>query len=137
MASLELRKLRTLVSFALLAAAAGCAEPTTGRVSGTVTIDGQPAKMGSIAFMPADGKGRTAGSEIVDGEYAAAVSLGEMKVEIRVPKIVGEKKLYDTPDSPMKSLMAESLPARFNDETELRLQVAPGENPKDFELSTK
>jgi hypothetical protein len=87
----------------LLLAALGCAEPTTGKLSGTITVDGQPAKMGSIAFMPADGKGRTAGGEIVDGKYAAVVSLGEMKVEIRVPKVVGEKKPMTRPTS-VKSL---------------------------------
>ena len=79
----------------------------------------------------------TAGGEIVDGKYAAKASLGEMNVEIRVPKVVGQKKLYDTPDSPVKSLMAESLPARFNDQTELRLEVVPGDNLQDFDLSTK
>jgi hypothetical protein len=122
---------------AVAALAVGCAEPTTGRVTGTVSIDGQPAKMGSIAFFPVDGQGATTGGEIIDGQYAADVSLGEMKVEIRVPKVVGHKKLYDTADSPVKPLMEETLPAKFNDATELRLKVEPGLNEQDYVLSTK
>jgi len=115
----------------------GCAEPTTGLVTGTVTVDGAPAKSGSIAFFPVDGKSSTTGGEIVDGKYAVQVPFGASKVEIRVSKVVGEKKLYDTPDSPMKPLLAEALPARYNDATELTLDVQPGENRKDFDLSTK
>jgi hypothetical protein len=122
---------------AALVLASGCAEPTTGTVNGEILVDGSAPKSGSIAFIPVDGKGTTAGAEIVDGKYTAEASLGSMKVEIRVPKVVGQKKLYDTPDSPMKSLMAESLPARYNDATELVLEVKPGENRQDYDLATR
>jgi hypothetical protein len=117
--------------------AAGCEEPTTGTVTGTVTVDGAPAKNGSIAFFPVNGKASTAGAEIVDGQYTAEVAFGQSKVEIRVPKVVGERKLYDAPNSPMKSVLAETLPAKYNDASELTLDVQPGENRKDFPLTTK
>jgi hypothetical protein len=120
-----------------LLAAVGCEEPTRGVVTGTVTVDGAPAKSGSIAFFPVDGKSSTTGAEIADGQYRAEVPFGQQKVEIRVPKKVGEKKLYDTPDSPIKPILAESLPAKYNDATELTLEVKPGENQKDFQLSTR
>jgi hypothetical protein len=115
----------------------GCDEPTSGVVTGVVAVDGAPAKEGAIAFFPTNGKSRTAGAEIIDGQYTAEVALGPSKVEIRVPKVVGEKKLYDTADSPIKKLMAESLPARYNDETELTIDIQPGENKRDFTLTTK
>jgi hypothetical protein len=118
-------------------AIAGCAEPTTGEVTGTITVDGAPAKEGSIAFFPLDRKSSTAGAAIADGKYTATVPLGQAKVEIRVPKVVGQKKLYDTPDSPIKPLMAETLPAKYNDASELTLDVKPGENQQDYDLSTK
>jgi hypothetical protein len=117
--------------------AAGCDEPTTGTVTGMITVDGAPAKNGSIAFFPVDGKASTAGAEIVDGHYTAEVAFGQSKVEIRVPKVVGERKLYDAPNSPMKSVLAESLPAKYNDASELTLDVKPGENQKDYSLMTK
>jgi hypothetical protein len=120
-----------------LVAVAGCAEPTTGVVTGTVTVDGSPAKEGSIAFFPVNRKSSTAGAAIIDGKYTATVPLGQAKVEIRVPKVVGQKKLYDTPDSPIKPLMDESLPAKYNDASELTLDVKPGENEQDYDLTTK
>ena len=125
---------------ALLIAAlllAGCEKPNVGVVTGTITVDGAPATAGSIAFFPVNGKSSTAGAEIVAGQYTANVPLGTAKVEIRVPKVVGEKKLYDTPDSPTKQLLAESLPPKYNDATQLTLDVQPGENRQDFQLSTR
>jgi hypothetical protein len=114
----------------------GCAEPTTGRVVGTVTIDGKPAKTGSIALFPISGSGATLGGEIVDGRYEVEAPFGEFKVEIRVPKVVGREKLYDVPDSPMRDILAESLPARYHDATELRLEITPGETRHDFRLTS-
>jgi hypothetical protein len=116
---------------------AGCAEPTTGVVTGAITVDGAPAKSGRIAFFPVDGKSPIAGAEIKEGQYTTEVTLGTAKVEIRVPKITGQKKLYDTPDSPVQPIMEESLPAKYNDTTELTLDVKPGENRKDYDLATK
>jgi len=115
---------------------AGCEKPNIGTVTGTITVDGSPAQSGSIAFFPVDRKSSTAGSEIVDGQYTAKVALGAAKVEIRVPKVMGEKKLYNTADSPKKKILAESLPAKYNDQTELQLDVQPGENHQDYSLAT-
>ena len=117
--------------------APGCSEPTEGVVSGTVIVDGKPAKTGSIAFIPVDGQSSTAGAPITDGEYTAIVPLGRAKVQIRVNKKVGEKRIYNTPDSPIQTILAEVLPPKFNDETELRLDVKPGKNQQDYDLKTK
>jgi hypothetical protein len=116
---------------------AGCGKSNIGVVTGTISVDGAPAKSGSIAFFPTNRKSSTSGSEIVDGRYSAKVALGAAKVEIRVPKVVGQKKLYDTPDSPVKQVLAESLPRKYNDDTELKLDVRPGENRQDYELATQ
>jgi hypothetical protein len=116
---------------------AGCAKSDTGVVTGTITVDGAPAQSGSIAYFPIDRKSSTAGAGITDGRYTATVPLGSSKVEIRVPKVVGQKKLYDTPDSPIKQILAESLPPKYNDQTELTLDVKPGENHQDYQLTTK
>jgi hypothetical protein len=116
---------------------AGCAKSDVGVVTGSITVDGVPAKSGSIAFFPVNRKSTTAGAEIVDGQYTASVPLGTFKVEIRVSKIVGQKKLYETPDSPIQQILAESLPSKYNDKTELALDVQPGKNQQDYELKTK
>ena len=124
---------------ALLAALllTGCSDPTVGTVSGTVTVDGSPVKLGSIAFFPVDGRSSTSGAEIVDGQYTATVAPGTARVEIHVPKVIGQRKAYDTPDSPMMEIVGESLPAKYNDATELTLDVTPGEIRQDYELTTK
>src|SRR5713226_1144423 len=114
----------------------GCLGERTADVTGTVTVDKQPLTKGSIGFIPADGKGQTAGGEITDGKYdVKKVSLGVMKVEIRYPKVVGKKKDYDAPGGKYYDLYDESLPAKYNNETELRLDVKAGKNEKDWELA--
>ena len=116
----------------------GCGpESKMAILSGTVTIDGQPAETGSISFIPVDGMTQTAGASIENGKFTSEVPIGESKVEIRVPKVVGKQKLYDTPDSPEQEIMAEVLPAKYNEATELRFTADKGKNEKNFELSTK
>src|SRR4029078_13340896 len=58
----------------------GCSKSNLGVVTGTISVDGAPAKRGSIAFFPTNRKSSTAGSEIVDGRYTAKVALGTAKV---------------------------------------------------------
>jgi hypothetical protein len=115
---------------------AGCSGNQTAAVTGMVRVDGEPLEKGSISFVPVDGKGVTAGGEILDGKYTVAkVSPGTMTVQIRYPKVAGTKKLDDTPESPTRDVFREALPAKFNDRTELRLEVQAGNNEKDWDLS--
>jgi hypothetical protein len=108
-----------------------------GTVSGTISVDGAPVKSGSIAFFPTDGKSSTSGAEIVDGQYTATVAPGTARVEIHVPRVIGQRKAYDTPDSPMMEIVGEALPAKYNDASELTLDVKLGENRQDYDLKTK
>jgi hypothetical protein len=121
------------VLLALLAAGCGAADGMTD-ISGTVTFDGQPVAEGAITFSPLDGKSPTAGAQIEQGQYKARVPVGEMKVEITMPKVVGTKKIYDTPDSPVMPVTEEGLPAKYNKESELKVSVSPGQNQKDWPL---
>src|SRR5262245_31539415 len=113
---------------ATLWVAAGCSGsgPRMGEVTGSVTVDGKPAESGAISFFPLDGKSPTAGGMIKDGRYTAKVPVGNAKVEIRVPKVVGKKKLYDRPDSPEQPILQEVLPPKYNDQTELKFEVQSG-----------
>lgn len=52
-----------------LAATAGCGGPPQALARGRVTLDGQPLAHGTIAFLPADGKGPTAGGLVAAGSY--------------------------------------------------------------------
>jgi hypothetical protein len=114
----------------------GCGGETT--VSGNINVDGKRLPEGSITFFPVDGKTNTAGDKIFDGRYGPVkVPVGSMKVSISAPKIKGYKKLYNTPNSPERPLFAEALPEKYNEKTELRMDVKPGPNQKDFELQSK
>lgn len=125
------------VLIVFLLALAGCGDGSTGEVNGSVKVDGQPVEEGAITFIPVDGKTTTAGGSIKSGHYSAKVPVGVMKVEIRKPKITGYKKLYPTPDSQTRPVTEESLPAKYNEKTQLQLDVKPGANTKDWELQSK
>lgn len=122
----------------LLAAslAAGCGGPKTGEVSGTVRYDGKPVEQGSIAFIPADGNGPTAGGAITDGKYSVQnVPAGTAKVRINADKGGERKIIYDNPTKPtVEAATGELLPDKYNKATELRYDVRPGQQTKDFDL---
>ena len=124
----------TLVAALLIV---GCSDSTTARVSGKVQVGGKALEKGAIQFVPADGKTTTAGGEITGGSYSVRVPVGSMKVSISAPKVVGTKKIYPKADSPEMPITAEALPARYNTESKLMLEVKPGSNTKDWELDEK
>lgn len=121
--------------FALFIPFLGCSGlAKNAEVKGEVMLDGQPMKTGQIRFVPMNGKSPAVDASVADGKYAARVPLGEMKVEIRAPKVIGKRKMYDTPDSPTVDDIAERVAARYNDRTELRLTVQAGGQEKTFEV---
>ena len=132
---------RTLPVLVALLPLAGCGrEANLGRVTGTVTVDGQvPAEGASITFFPSDGKSASAGDLIKNGKYSALVPVGTARVEIRVPRPVktAKGKPGAGPGGPGADKIEESLPARFNDQSELTFEVKPGANEKDWPLKTK
>lgn len=128
-----------LVAFLLLLTIAlpGCsANAGRSTVTGTVTLDGQPIKAGLIRFLPADGASATADAPITDGKFTATVPPGDKRIEITAPKVLGKKKLYDTPDSPTVDIVEELLPAHYNVASTLTMNVTAGKQSKDFALTT-
>lgn len=117
----------------------GCAGGAQlGEVGGTVTVDGQtPAEGSSITFIPTDGKSAGGGGSIEGGKYATKVPVGNYKVEIRVPKpskpVKGAPVEGPGPGGPAD--IEESLPAKYNDQTELTFEVKSGKNEKNWELT--
>jgi len=131
----RLALLACLPAVALLAA--GCSDGTSATLDGTVTLDGEPLKEGVVRFIPVDtSTGGTAGAAIKDGKFRAEVPLGELRVEISAPKVVGKRKAYDTPDSPMVDIVDELLPARYNTKSELRVTIKKGSQKETFELTS-
>ena len=120
--------------------AAGCGDSLPADravISGVVLVDGERPASGSITLRPVDGTSPTAGGAIQGGNYNLVASRGVSSVAIRVPKVVGFAKAYNTPESPSREVRAESLPPRYNDETELTVELMHGENTINFELTTE
>ncbi len=111
-------------------------EVQTVEVSGTVDLDGMPIETGYVSFFPADGKGATAGVPVTNGAFKGPVPPGDKKVQINAPRKTGQRKAYDTPDSPMIDVVEEQVPARYNVNTELKADIKNGENaPLKFSLT--
>jgi hypothetical protein len=122
----------------LLASAFGCSSSSdSGKVQGSVTLDGQPVEVGVIRFASVDGSGQPVEATVAAGRFELAVSPGEKRVEIRAPKVTGKRKMYDTPDSPTVDIVAELLPERYNVDSELKMTVDGSEQTQDFELKSK
>jgi hypothetical protein len=127
-----------LLAAALLATVGGCGQKKPV-VFGLVTLDGQPLDNGNITFSPVAGDGQTSGALIgPDGGYRTDASPTKLKVVISASKVIGKRKMYETPDSPTVDILQEILPPRYSDmkKTELTVTIVPGENEKNFELTS-
>ena len=129
----------------LLCAVSGCgSEPAyTGPIriplTGKVTIDGAPVGGGTISFIPT-AKGNPAGGEISNGTYTVSeekgANAGPHRVEIRWLKPTGEK-VKDSDTGEMVDVFKESIPAKFNDQSELKAEISADKKTFDFDLSSK
>jgi hypothetical protein len=129
--------LRVLAIVASISVAGCPSGPAVGTVSGDVTLDGQPVKDGRISFTPVDGQGGTGGAAIVDGKFKAEVPVAKMKVEINGNKVIGKRKAYDTPESPLMDEVVEIIPPKYNFNSELSLEVKKGVQDVKYELKSK
>lgn len=140
MASMNLRRLtRRITCVALVAlTTGGCGGdgPTAYPVQGRVTLDGAAVDRGLIRFVPA-GKAAPVGGEIKAGRYELMAPPGVCRVEITWAKVVGQRKAYDTPDSPLVAVTEEAVPVRYNAQSELAYDVQAGRNEKHFELTSR
>ncbi|MCL4203728.1 MAG: hypothetical protein KJ000_14605 [Pirellulaceae bacterium] len=103
-------------------------------VSGTVTLDGQPVGEGSIVFTPTAGTtGPMCFVPIANGAYSIAAGdrgpvVGKHKVEIEGYRDTG------TVDDGGAALKDQIVPAKYNRQTTLVVEVAKGSNTHNFEL---
>ena len=128
------------VSFFFVATAlVGCGGTSTdsGTVNGTVTLDGKPLKEGLVTFVSIDGKSQPASGPIIDGKFSVKVSTGEMKVMFSASKVIGKKKMYDTPDSPSVDEVKELLPDKYNAQSQYKLTVKGGVQSETYPLTMK
>lgn len=122
----------------------GCGKRDSGPprfvLEGTVTLDGAPLDGATITFMPTDLKNRPSGGPISTGKYSVSqgqgANAGPHRVEIRWPKPTG-KKIKDEDTGEMIDVVAEGLPVRYHDQSELKADVGPEKTKHDFDLTSK
>ncbi len=122
-----------LLALAAIGLATGCGGEPVHEVSGTITLNGQPLEQGQILFADAAGAADTAHSEIIAGRYAVVTAAGQKQVRITAPTATGR-----TREEGMGVMVAETIeqiPARYNTQTELVVEIAAGDsNVHDFAL---
>ncbi|NLF09432.1 MAG: hypothetical protein GX594_15845 [Pirellulaceae bacterium] len=117
----------------LLAPLWGCGANKPLKIEGSVTYGGEPVQKGRITFLSPDGKGPTAAAIIADGKYSVGVFPGVKQVKIEGFKVVGQ-----VPYSPGSSEMVDDLepiiPAKYNEKSELTVEISSGTRSLDFNL---
>ena len=126
---------------------AGCGSGDIERipVSGTVTFQGQPVAAGQVLFFPVeDTQTPMTGAMLLDGRYEAnakgGVPVGSHRVKILGyryhPKIVRSGQAPETVDLGDMLPKQQYLPAKYNQDTQLKVTLEPGSRPlsKDFKL---
>ena len=118
-----------MLTLAVTACFSGCGKSGPMTVSGTVTLNGNPVDMGTVEFMPADGKGEIAVGTIEAGKYTAEVVPGAKKVLIEAQKKLGERHYRPGDTSTPMIPITQSLGRK-----ELPYEIKPGETTVDFQL---
>lgn len=111
--------------------------PEMGTVSGLVTLDGKPVPDAVVRFQPNSGRGSRAKTN-ADGYYslgyvgsAEGALIGEHKVTISTQWMDEDRTTHKMVSHP------ETLPARYNSESDLTSTVEAGHNEINFELTSK
>lgn len=128
----------------IVLALAGCDDGDANRaeVHGTVTADGQPIQSGTIRFIPTEGTtGPSAGGAIENGKYRLDPTngpvVGRHRVEIRAQRKSGRQIESGFPDPPGTLIdeVVQFIPAHYNDQSDLVVEVKRGSNLHDFRLT--
>lgn len=120
---------------AMAAAVSGCGGQEQATVRGSVKLNGEPLKSGTIRFEPVDGRTASAAGVIADGRYQVEMPPGEKRIQISAMKVVGRRQVYEgDPNSPVVDDVREMIPPQYNSASTLTFSAAPGSQTKDFDL---
>jgi hypothetical protein len=141
-----MRKRLITLGVLTLAVALGCgAEEGDGLhpLSGTVTFDGEPIDLGSIALIPAGGGTagqRASGGVIQNGTYEIPAekgpNAGTYRIEIHWLKKTG-RVLTDPMSGDKYDERKEALPARFHSKSDLTVAIPAPDDKHDLKLTGK
>jgi hypothetical protein len=117
---------------------AGCGGVSdVGSVTGTVTLDGQPVPDATVIFQPEVEGPQSTGRTDATGKFELAYSTTGIGAKVGKHKVLittGGKK----PDSSGNlTEVPETIPEKYNAKSELTVEVTPGRNTHDFELTSQ
>lgn len=111
-------------------------QPQVAPVQGVITVNGQPRENLQIMFTPEKGR-PSMGTTNENGEYTLTylrdiegAMLGKHTVQISAMNVSTSDKV--TNPKPLK----DAIPAEYNTRSKLVVNVAPGDNSLDFQLTT-
>ena len=121
----------------LLAALAGCGGPyaNLGRVSGKVTLAGQPLADAIVTFSPAASGSPSTGRTDSSGSYTLMFTRGVKGAEAGDHNVtISTHRDADTDADPPTSEVPEKVPFKYRKPGELRATVTKGSNTIDLTL---
>ena len=115
----------------------GCRDsgPQLGTVSGTITLEGEPLPNAKVLFQPGPGGSPSEGRTDSNGKYELQYGIDKPGALVgeHVVRITTYQLERETADGPL-ILTKESVPAKYNEQSELTREVKPGHNELNFEL---
>ncbi|QDU27574.1 hypothetical protein ETAA8_26620 [Anatilimnocola aggregata] len=114
----------------VLAFATGCREADFGRVSGKVTLDGQPLEFCTVEFQP-EGGSPAYGVTDEQGNYVLQFTNDQ------IGALVGKNVVRITSFRESKPRERERVPTKYNRQSELVRDVGPGNQTLNFDLVSK
>jgi len=117
----------------------GCGDNRApAKVTGTITLDGSPVVNAEVMFIPVSGERNSFGYTDGQGRYELRFTgqltgavIGEHRVEIRTGS---SEAVYSSEDG--EPAAAETIPAKYNAESELTATLRSGNNTVNFELTS-
>jgi hypothetical protein len=141
--------MRTHLYFTIVAAflALGCGNSKLASVSGKVTLDGKPLANARITFQPigtgtAYPGGGSFGKTNANGEYTLSLIDGNGsgafvgKHRVAISCLPEDQSTNPQADRPKKT-PPDIVPAKYNFQSQLECEVAPGRNRADWQLQSK
>jgi len=106
-----------------------------GKVSGTVSLDGEPVEGALVTFEPQAGGRMSYGRTDTSGNYTLVYTNEEDGAEIGKHRVIIEGKADGDPDQGIVN-RAEYIPAEYNSQSTLTAEVSGGKQTHDFKLES-
>jgi hypothetical protein len=118
----------------LLAGCGGPEHPEVGRVSGVVTLDGQPLPEATVMFQPTEGRASIATTDSA-GKYSLTYLDGVPGAKLGSHTVIMRTEIPGEDGQP--PIAKEKLPKKYHEQSELTAEVKPGSNTFNFDLQTQ